>query len=176
LMRELPLDADTISKIRVKTFDKAARLDTPEPQTAEEAQYSIPFVLATALVEGDFAPKHHHPRYLFDERILSLSRRVEVICDPDLNRMYPDHIISVLEVETRDGQKYSKENKMVMGDWMKPLSDQQIDDKFRKFTEGVITLEQAHEVLTRIKGLANNKSAKAFVSVLHQYASKLHEA
>jgi 2-methylcitrate dehydratase PrpD len=174
LMKEFSLDADMISKIRVKTFDKAARLDTPDPRTAEEAQYSIPFVLATAMVEGDFGPKHHHPRYLSDELILSLSRRVEVLCDPDLNRIYPDYIISVLEVETRDGKKFLKENKIVMGDWMKPLSDQQIDDKFRKFTEGVITLEQAHDVLIKIKGLANNKSAKGFVSVLHQYASKEH--
>ena len=172
LMKEYPLDADRISKIRVRTFDKAARLDTPEPRTAEDAQYSIPFVLATAILEGDFGPSHHRERHLFDERVLSLSRRVEVICDPELNRQYPDYIISVLEVETKDGKKYSKENKVVIGDWVKPLSDQQIDDKFRKFTEGIIPLEQANDLLVRIKGLATNKSAKGFVSTLHEYVMK----
>jgi 2-methylcitrate dehydratase PrpD len=172
LMKEYPLDADRISKIRVRTFDKAARLDTPEPRTAEDAQYSIPFVLATAILEGDFGPSHHRERHLFDERVLSLSRRVEVICDPELNRQYPDFIISVLEVETKDGKKYSKENKVVIGDWVKPLSDQQIDDKFRKFTEGVIPLEQANDLLVRVKGLATNKSAKGFVSTLHEYVMK----
>jgi len=172
LMKEYPLDADRISKIRVKTFDKAARLDTPEPRTAEDAQYSIPFVLATAILEGDFGPSHHREHHLLDERVLSLSRKVEVICDPELNRQYPDYIISVLEVETKDGKKYSKENKVVIGDWVKPLSDQQIDDKFRKFTEGVIPLEQANDLLARIKGLATNKSAKGFVSTLHEYVMK----
>jgi 2-methylcitrate dehydratase PrpD len=172
LMKEYPLDADRISKIRVRTFDKAARLDTPEPRTAEDAQYSIPFVLATAVLEGDFGPRHHQERHLFDERVLSLSRKVEVICDPDLNRMYPDYIISVLEVETKDGKNYSKENKIVIGDWMKPLDDRQIDDKFRKFTDGVINREQANDVLTRIKELATHKSAKGFVSTLHEYVMK----
>jgi len=107
-------------------------------------------------------------------RVLSLSRKVEVICDPELNRQYPDYIISVLEVETKDGKKYSKENKIVIGDWVKPLSDQQIDDKFRKFTEGLLTREQANDVLVRIKNLANIKSAKGFVTILHEYASKQH--
>ena len=172
LMKEYPLDADRISKIRVRTFDKAARLDTPEPRTAEDAQYSIPFVLATAILEGDFGPSHHRECHLFDERVLSLSRRVEVICDPELNRQYPDYIISVLEVETKDGKKYSKENKVVIGDWVKPLSDQQIDDKFRKFTEGVIPQERADDLLVRVKGLAMNKSAKGFVSTLHEYVMK----
>jgi 2-methylcitrate dehydratase PrpD len=171
-MRDYPLTAEQVSRIRVKTFDKAARLDNPEPRTAEDAQYSIPFVLATALLEGDFGPKHHHERYLFNERVLSLSRKVEVICDSELNRQYPDYIISLLEVETVNGEKYLRENKIVIGDWVKPLSDLQIDDKFRKFTEGVIVQDQADDVLARIKGLANNKSAKGFVSILHEYASK----
>jgi 2-methylcitrate dehydratase PrpD len=172
LMRDHPLTAEQVARIRVKTFDKAARLDNPEPRTAEDAQYSIPFVLAAALLEGDFGPKHHQGSYLFNERVLNLSRKVEVICDSELNRQYPDYIISELEVETVDGKKYSRENKIVIGDWIKPLSDRQIDDKFRKFTEGVIAQEQADDVLARIKGLANNKSAKEFVSILHEYASK----
>ncbi|HSB05037.1 MAG TPA: MmgE/PrpD family protein [Thermodesulfobacteriota bacterium] len=172
LIRESSLTAEQVLRIKVRTFDKAARLDNPEPRTAEDAQYSIPFVLATALLEGDFAPKHHDERYLFDERILSLSRKVEVICDPELNRLYPDYIVSVLEVETFVGRKYLRENKMVLGDWLKPLSDQQIDDKFRKFTDGVITLEQANDILTRIKELPTNQSAKGFVSILHEYACK----
>ena len=174
MMREFSLEADRVNRIRVRTFDKAARLDTREPRTAEEAQYSIPFVLATGLVEGDFGPKHHHPRYLFDERILRLSRRVEVVCDPDLNRLYPEYIVSVLEVETRDGQRFSRENRVVTGDWMKPLSDQQVDDKFMKFTEGVISPEEARDVLKKIKGLANDRSARGVVSLLHRYASKQH--
>jgi 2-methylcitrate dehydratase PrpD len=103
LMRERSLTAEQVSRIRVRTFDKAARLDNPEPRTAEDAQYSIPFVLATAILEGDFSPKHHHESYLFNERVLSLSRKVEVICDSKLNRQYPDYIISIVEVETLDG-------------------------------------------------------------------------
>jgi len=174
LMRDHSLTAEQVFRIRVRTFDKAARLDNPEPRTAEDAQYSIPFILATAVLEGDFAPKHHHERYLFNETVLSLSRKVEVICDSELNRQYPDYIISEVEVETLDGKKYSLENKIVLGDWVKPLSDQQIDDKFRKFTDGVIALEQANDVLTRIKELATHKSAKGFVSILHEYASKQH--
>jgi 2-methylcitrate dehydratase PrpD len=172
LMRDYPLTAEQVSRIRVRTFDKAARLDNPEPRTPEDAQYSIPFVLATALLEGDFGPKHHHEDYLFNKRVLSLSRKVEVICDSELNRQYPDYIISVLELETVDGTIYSRENKIVTGDWVKPLSDRQIDDKFRKFSEGVITLEQAIDVLKRIKELADNKSAKSLVMALHEYASR----
>lgn len=172
LMKEDGLVAENISKVRVRTFDKAARLDNPEPRTAEDAQYSIPFVLSTAILEGDFAPKHHRKRYLSDERILNLSRNVEVIRDSELDRLYPDYIISVLEVETRDGKRYSRENRIVLGDWVKPLSDQQIEEKFMKFTSGVITGDQAHDLLVRIKGIAGSRSTKILISTLHEYASK----
>jgi len=175
LMKEHYLTADRVSKIRVRTFDRASRLDNPEPLTAEEAQYSIPYVLATALLEGDFGPKHHRAQYLCDERILNISRNVEVICDPGINDMsakFPEQIFSILEVETKDGKKYSRENRVVLGDWDKPLSDQQIDDKFMKFTDGVLTPEQAHDVLARIKNLVSNKSVKSLVSSLHDYARR----
>jgi 2-methylcitrate dehydratase PrpD len=172
LMKDEALTAGCVSKIRVRIFDKAARLDNPKPRTAEDAQYSIPFVLATAILEGDFAPKHHQERYLCDERILSLSGKVEVVRDPELDCLYPDYIISVLEVETKDGKRYLRENRIVRGDWVKPLSEQEIDEKFMKFTDGVITPGQAHDVLARIKGLADNKSAKGLVMALHEYASR----
>lgn len=176
LMKVYSLTADQVSRILVRTFHKAARLTNPEPQTAEDAQYSIPFVLATALVEGDFSPRHHHKSYLSDKRILSLSRKVEVIGDAELNRFYPDYAFSVLEIETNAGKKYSRENKIVIGDWGRPLSEQQIDDKFRKFTHGVITVEQASDVLARIKDLVNHdESTKNLVLILHEYAGKRSE-
>jgi 2-methylcitrate dehydratase PrpD len=161
-----------VRRVRVRTFDRAARLDNPRPRTAEDAQYSIPFILATALLEGDFAPRHHREEYLFNERILGLSERIEVIQDPELEPLYPDYIISVLEVETVKGEKYSRENKIVLGDWSRPLSDQQIDDKFRKFSEGAVTPRQANDLLERIRGLPGSRSAKELVSFLHQCASK----
>jgi 2-methylcitrate dehydratase PrpD len=172
LIKDHSLTADQVRRVRVRTFDRAARLDNPRPRTAEDAQYSIPFILATALLEGDFAPRHHREEYLFNERILGLSERIEVIQDPELEPLYPDYIISVLEVETVKGEKYSRENKIVLGDWSRPLSDQQIDDKFRKFSEGAVTPRQANDLLERIRGLPGSRSAKELVSFLHQCASK----
>ena len=172
LIRDHSLTADQVRRIRVRTFDRAARLDNPRPRTAEDAQYSIRFVLATALLEGDFGPRHQREQYLFDERILGLSKRIEVIQDPELEPLYPDYIISVLEVETLGGKKYSRENKIVLGDWPRPLSDQQIADKFRKFTEGLMSPKQADDLLDRIRGLPGSGSAKDLVSFLHRCAGK----
>ena len=63
------LAPEDIGAIEVFTFHEATRLDQHEPATTEEAQYSLPFPVAAALVRGGLVPEdiagersHRRPR------------------------------------------------------------------------------------------------------------------
>lgn len=52
LTREHGLRPADVTAIRIETFEKAVHLGHPAPETTEQAQYSVPFPVAAALVKG----------------------------------------------------------------------------------------------------------------------------
>jgi 2-methylcitrate dehydratase PrpD len=47
-----------VERIEVFIFHAATRLDVRQPTTTEEAQYSLPYAVATAFVHGTISPRH----------------------------------------------------------------------------------------------------------------------
>ena len=168
ILRKNALTAETVADIKVRTFGKAARLDQPKPPTAEDAQYSIPFVLATALLKGDFAPRDMDAERLADEAVLAQARKVRVIEDPVLDAGYPASITARVEVTTRSGAVHTRTNRSVKGNWDDPLSDEQLQAKFAKFAAGVLDAADAATACDRLKRLDATESIKDFITSLHR--------
>jgi 2-methylcitrate dehydratase PrpD len=64
LCRVHSIDASDIDHIEVATFHEARRLCTPLPENTEQAQYSLPFATAAAIVYGDLGPEQVSQRAL----------------------------------------------------------------------------------------------------------------
>jgi len=162
IIREKGLDSNDIAFIRVKTFKEAALLDSKEPQTIEDAQYSIPFVLGAALAEGSFAPQQMNEEKLRDPRILDLARRIHISIDPDLQEKFPESALAKVEVETHKGEIFIKSDEKVKGDWDMPLTDQELKEKFLSFSTVTLSAPQAHKVLRLIENLEKIDHMKDF--------------
>src|SRR5262249_44026157 len=66
------LAAEDIARIRIETFHEATRLAVRAPRTTEEAQYSLPFAVAVALVFGMLGAEQVTGPALTDPRVLRL--------------------------------------------------------------------------------------------------------
>ncbi len=68
IVRDNHLTPDQIRHIRVRTFEAATRLPNGHPRNTEEAQYSLAFPVAAALLDGEVGPgqvlppRLHRPR------------------------------------------------------------------------------------------------------------------
>lgn len=101
------------------------------PEGIVDAQFSIPFMVATALASGKVFIDDFAPGRLRDESILGLASRVTPIVDEEIERSAPKTFTTVVEITTRDGRRYARRVEQLKGDPKNPMSYAELADKFR---------------------------------------------
>jgi len=87
-----------------------------------------------------------------DPEIRSLSERVQVIGDRDLDRTYPDLYRSVIEVETPTAT-YRRDVTYPKGAPQQPLTAAELRQKFATLTEGVVSRERQDAIAEAVDRL-----------------------
>jgi 2-methylcitrate dehydratase PrpD len=157
LARE-PVDAATIHGIRVYTYDFAARLTNPMPETTLAAQFSIPHALAAFCVLRQAGPDAFAPAALSDPRIGELRRRVVVMERPEYTAMQPHRRPATVEVELANGQTFSETVELPRGEPEDPLTPAELDAKFLPLASASLGTDRASALnreLRRLDSAAN---------------------
>jgi len=99
-----------------------------KPQNSYDAQFSIPYTVATGLVHGSFGLQHLEDAALADPVVSALAHRVQYEVDPDspFPRSYSGEVI----VTTRDGRQLRHRETVNRGAADRPLSGSDIEQKF----------------------------------------------
>jgi 2-methylcitrate dehydratase PrpD len=148
IARQHPLAPADIARIKVYTFEAAARLTRKPPQNTEEAQYHLTYPVAAALIDGQVGPRQVTPPRLFDPAILALAERVEVEVVAKYEGVFPAKTLADVEVITTDGRRLLAEGKQAL--WEPPdtlPSDAELEQKFRWLIEPVLGKAQAGELV-----------------------------
>ena len=153
LMAEKKIDFKDIQKITIKTLTKAANLDDPIPLTMEDAQYSIPFVIAANLVDGEFGPDQMRQKKLNDPKILAIAQKVDVEAAPEFDKFFPGLIRNEVQITTKKGIHFSRQSQKVKGDENFPLSDTEIKNKFVWLTRNRLDQSQIQTIFNDIESL-----------------------
>jgi 2-methylcitrate dehydratase PrpD len=131
LMKEHHLDVRQITRMRVYSFYEATCLACRRPQNTEEAQYSLPFPLAAALVHGRLGVEELIGENLHDPAVLALSDSIELINDPALSAQFPERRFARVELHTRSGKVYTSQETEANWEPSDPPSDEELLEKFR---------------------------------------------
>ena len=125
------LTPDAIHRIRVVTFHEAACLTTRRPQTTEEAQYSLPFPVAAALVYGRLGPAELSGDALRDDGVLALAGRVELVEEPAYSERFPGVRLARVEIETAGGAVHDSGEVQPKWEGDDPPTDEALRAKYR---------------------------------------------
>ena len=101
------LSADEVAEIKVMTFAAAKALPKGHPASTEEAQYSLVFPVAAAVLKGEVGPDQVLPPGLNDPDILDLADRVSVEVKPEFEKEFPQRTIAEVIIRTASGQTFS---------------------------------------------------------------------
>ena len=135
------------------------------PKSTYDAQFSVPFVVASAMVKerrlgiSDFDEESKE-----DERILALAEKVGYEVDPDSG--FPKHFSGEVAVELRDGRTLSWREQINRGAPERPLSRDEIREKFGLNASVGLTKEQAEVVLRRVEELEKLESVGELTAAL----------
>lgn len=140
-----------IARIRIATYGPALDVaGNPAPATAAEARFSLPYVVATALVHGSVRLAAFQPLRLADPVTRSLMERITLEIDPELDQRFPGQRAARVVIETRDGRREEFFQPTRKGDPEHPLSDDELGEKFMELAAPVVGSNGARSLLKRL--------------------------
>lgn len=153
------LKAQDIAQVRVDTYKTAIDIACYErPQSANEARFSMHYVVAAAFAQGSVRLAAYEPEQLNDPNIRALVERIEVHVDPALNAAFPGQRSARVEVITCSGDRLVHMQPDRKGDPELPLSDSELDGKFLELASPVIGPESAQLMLKQLWSLESADS------------------
>ncbi len=143
LIKKNDLHPDQVEKIQIRSLARAADiLSDPskyDPHTKETADHSLPYVIAAALVDRQVTPAQFEMSKIMDPKIRAQLKKIEVVADPEIEKVFPALQRVVVTITTNDGQSFTEQLDYPKGDPRNPLTDQEIEEKFSALADGVLS-------------------------------------
>jgi len=131
------------------------------------AQFSIQYCLANALMRGRAKLQHFEESNVKDPKIMELVQRVHVIADPALDRR--GHTALDMKVSTKGGAVHQGSVEIAIGFPGNPLTQDEHEARFwdcMEYAPNPLPRNRAEEVMSVIAGLEEVKDVRSLVSLL----------
>ncbi len=134
------------------------------PQNSYDAQFSIPYTVATALLRGSFGLQHLEEQALQDAEVISLAHKVKYEVDP--NSPFPKYYSGEVIVTTTDGRELRHREEINRGASDRPLSAADIEKKFVGNATLAASPARAQQLLDTVLTLDRAPSARLLAQAL----------
>ena len=132
LKAEYGLELSDVRQIRLGLYGVAVRgHDHKEADTMLGAQMSAPIAAALALVDGAVTVRGFEQDNLKRDEVRAAAQRVDMKVDEECEREYPKRRSGFVANETTDGRVFEKRVLDPKGEGHNPLSDADLEAKFR---------------------------------------------
>jgi 2-methylcitrate dehydratase len=153
LRSEHRVDPGDVERIELDTFQVAYDIigggeegSKYEVETKEEADHSLPYLLAVALLDGQVLPEQYLPQRIGANDVQDLMRRVEVRPDQALSERFPERHSARVRLCLNDGQVREREQHDYEGFTTRPMSWDTVAAKFDRLAEGRVAPGQAGRI------------------------------
>lgn len=151
LQTQLHAQPQDIERIEVGTYGPALEVaGNPNPTTAAEARFSLPYVIAHAMVHGSVRLAAFSAERLQDAQVRQLMERIHLTVDAEADRLFPAQRSALVRMTLRDGTQASYLQPHRKGDPDLPLSDADLDDKFRELAGPVVGEAASSQLLSQL--------------------------
>lgn len=174
VVSEYKVRSGDVEAITVLVGPRTQRLCEPldtrrNPRTMTEAQFSIPFTVATALARGKPRVEHFVEDSLKDTEVLRLSNVVGYRLDPKYDVRLPFRPAGI-EIRLRDGRLVSSEQEGPRyGDQQRPMSKADLAEKFKecaKYSANCLSPENVAEVVGAIDRLETAQDVSEIIALV----------
>jgi 2-methylcitrate dehydratase PrpD len=159
-------DITMISAIDVSSYFLAAELADQAPQNVLAGKFSIPFAIATTLVNRSSKVHSFTSDAVANPTILSLARKVTVREDPTMSAKLPDLRPATVIITLVNGDVLAASVETNRGDWQDPYTPAQIKDKYLSLTTRVWSDEKAEDVFAAIMNMDDTPAPSSFIERL----------
>ncbi len=129
LARAGGLRPSEVERIELETFEVAWNIigggeegDKRRVRTKEEADHSLPYLLAVAVLDGEVGPRQYAPERIGADDAQRLLAKVEVRPSTELSRRFPGEMPARISVTLRDGTVLRRQQSDYEGFVTRPMS------------------------------------------------------
>src|ERR1700704_1339316 len=130
----------------------------------------------SALVDRQVTPAQFEMNKIMDPTIRAQLKKVEVVADPEIEKVFPALQRVIVNITTIDGRKLSKQLDYPKGDPRNPLSDAEIEEKFRALAEGVLSAKAQDKLIDAIWSLEQCGSVAKLMALMKADVKKKPKA
>lgn len=162
---------EDIESITIDTYWVANRYtdrNSPlwRPGTRETADHSIVYIVAAALLDGTITEDSFREERLHDRRIIELVKKMSIRENPGFTKAHPESWPCHIEIATRSGERKVATTEYFRGHCRNPMSDPEVEEKFRRLTADYLDVPQADAVLEKLWNLDSSPDIGEVVSLL----------
>lgn len=134
------------------------------PQNSYDAQFSVNYVIAAALVRDRFGLAELEDDALGDPAILDLCAKTSYVEDPD--SAYPDYYSGAVDICLNDGTRLHHREQMNRGSAENPMSDDDITTKFLDNATRTLARADAETVMRLVLELESQPNLEPLANAL----------
>jgi len=135
--------ADDVQGMEIETFDVAYHIigggeegDKTLVRTKEQADHSLPYMLAVAVVDGQVMPEQYEPARIARQDVQVLLRKVSVHALDEYSRRFPEEMPCRVTVRLVDGRTLIQDKKDYEGFHTRPMAWETVVGKFERLSSG----------------------------------------
>jgi len=172
IVRENDLQPDRVEKVKLGILRAGGPLiadpieNKYRPQSVVDAQFSMPFGAAVALLYRKAGLEEFQLSNIRSEKVKQMMRCVECIIDPDLDRTFPKQWCATAEILTKDGKRYFTKIEYPRGDPENPLSWEEMIEKFYHLSSRFLTKERRLKIVDEVKRLEKIRDLRKWSPLL----------
>jgi len=139
LRQEHGIDPAQVDRVTIEVFQVAYDIigggeegDKRLVRSKEEADHSLPYLVAVALLDGQVFPPQFAPDRIVRGDVQELLRRIAVRPDPELSASFPEQHACRVHIRLNDGRTLRREKSDYLGFLTRPAGWSDVGDKFRR--------------------------------------------
>ena len=138
----------------------AAKKATRTVRTKEEADHSLPYLVAVAILDGQVMPEQYYPERIQRADVQELLRRIHIREEAAFSRRFPAEMPCRLVVTLRDGRRLVKEKQDYEGFHSRPTAWRTSVKKFDRLGAPYTDAKQRREIAAAVENLEEVQAAE----------------
>jgi 2-methylcitrate dehydratase PrpD len=153
LKHENDLVPDDVKEIVVHSFAWVKSQEAFDLHSVVDGQFCMPYTAYMVMTGTPPGPGWYAQENLRNDAVADFARKVSVITDPELDRIYfeTDAVTARVELSTYAGQSFTRFVDVPRGDPRNPLTQEEIEEKFRIQASGVVNEEDISRSIAMIR-------------------------
>src|SRR5205823_2149415 len=139
LRKKYQLKPENINSIEITIFDVAFKIigggeegNKHIVRTKEQADHSLPYMVAVALLDGEVSPNQYEPKRILKNDVRNLMKKILIKDDKALSEQFPEYMVSHTKITLQDGTVLNLQKKDYEGFHSHPMKWEEVISKFDK--------------------------------------------